>query len=167
MSETNTRFNWKKKVFTVRKSAPHWNIYRKDVISEFLNHFKPFSIPKFAMTKCFCQSFPVIAFFFQTALWYFYHENVLLQCSSNIKWDVMISSFLRLLLKIGTWHSCQNRIEKYHYDGEQLGFYKKVDIKTQRLSKKKDVFVIFALQETRNFNLFKKNRTQDNLKCHI
>lgn len=120
-SRTNTGANvrdkyqiqLKKKVFTVRKSAPHWNIYRKDVISEFLNHLKPFSIPKFAMTKCFCQSFPVIAFFFQTALWYFYHENVLLQCSSNIKWDVMISSFLRLLLKIGTWHSCQNRIEKY------------------------------------------------------
>ena len=60
----------------------------------------------------------------------------------------------------------QNR-KIYHYDGEQLGFYKKVDIKTQRLSKKKDVFVIFALQETRNFNLFKKNGTQDNLKCHI
>ena len=75
-SRTNTGANvrdkyqiqLKKKVFTVRKSAPHWNIYRKDVISEFLNHFKPFSIPKFAMTKCFCQSFPVIAFFFQTAL---------------------------------------------------------------------------------------------------
>ena len=75
-SRTNTGANvrekyqiqLKKKVFTVRKSAPHWNIYRKDVISEFLNHFKPFSILKFAMTKCFCEGFPVIAFFFQTAL---------------------------------------------------------------------------------------------------
>ena len=25
----------------------------------------------------------------------------------------------------------------YHYDGEQLGFYKKVDIKTQRLRKRR------------------------------
>ena len=39
----------------------------------------------------------------------------------------------------------QNR-NCYHHDGEQLGFYKEEHIKTQ--SKKKDVLVIFALQET-------------------
>ena len=39
----------------------------------------------------------------------------------------------------------QNR-SYYHHDGEQLGFYKEEHIKTQ--SKKKDVLVIFALQET-------------------
>ena len=39
----------------------------------------------------------------------------------------------------------QNR-NYYHHDGEQLGFYKEEHIKTQ--SKKKDVLVIFALQET-------------------
>ena len=53
----------------------------------------------------------------------------------------------------------------HHHDGEQLGFYKKEHIKT--LSKKKDVFVIFMLQETNNFNLFDKNCTQENVKCQI
>ena len=53
------------------------------------------------------------------------------------------------------WYKCQNRIEKYgHHDEEQLDFYEKVHIKTHRLSKKKDVLVIFVLQETKNSNLF-------------
>ena len=44
-------------------------------------------------------------------------------------------------------------------------FYKKVHIKTQ--SKKKDVFVILVLlQETKNSNLFDKDYTQENVKCH-
>ena len=48
-----------------------------------------------------------------------------------------------------------NKIEKYyHHDGEQLGFYKKVQIKTHRLSKKKYSLVIFILQETNNGFLF-------------
>ena len=48
-----------------------------------------------------------------------------------------------------------NKIEKYyHHDGEQLGFYKKVQIKTHRLSKKKYSLVIFILQETNNVFLF-------------
>ena len=38
-------------------------------------------------------------------------------------------------------------------------------IKTQ--SKKKDVLVIFVLQETKNSNLFDKNCTQENMKCHM
>ena len=42
----------------------------------------------------------------------------------------------------------------YRHDGEQLGFYKKLYIKAHRLSKTKDVFVIFVLQETKNSNLF-------------
>ena len=45
----------------------------------------------------------------------------------------------------------------YHHDGEQWGFDKKVHIKTQ--NKKKDVPVIFILQETKNFSLFDKNCT--------
>ena len=45
----------------------------------------------------------------------------------------------------------------YHHDGEQLGFYKKVDIKTQ--SKKKDVLVIS--------NLSDKSCTQEYVKRHI
>ena len=64
----------------------------------------------------------------------------------------IISSLLRLLLKVWIWYRCQNR-KLYHHGGEQLLFYKKVDIKT--LSKKKDVLVIFTLlQETKNSNLF-------------
>ena len=43
----------------------------------------------------------------------------------HIKWDVIISSSLRLLLNVWIWYRCQNRIVNYyHHDGEQLGFYK-------------------------------------------
>ena len=49
-----------------------------------------------------------------------------------------------------------------HHDEKQLLFYKKVQIKTQ--NKKKDVLVIFMLlKET---NLFDKNCTRENAKCH-
>ena len=83
-----------------------------------------------------------------------------------IKCDVISFSSLRLLLKVWIWYRCQNRIEKYyHYDIEQLGFYKKYQ-NTQKLSKKKDVLVIAVSQETKNSNLFDKTRTQDNVKCH-
>ena len=58
------------------------------------------------------------------------------------------------------------KIENYgHHDKEQLLFHKKVHIKTQ--SQKKDVGVVFILlQETKNSNLFDKNCTQKNSKCH-
>ena len=52
-----------------------------------------------------------------------------------------------------------------HHDGEQVGFYEKVHIKTQ--SKKDVLVVIFILQETKNSNLFDKKCTQDNVRCHI
>ena len=56
-------------------------------------------------------------------------------------------------------YRCQNRIENYyHHDGEQL-LFKKIYIKTQ--SKKKDVFVIILLQETKNSNLYNQNCTQN------
>ena len=62
-------------------------------------------------------------FFSQT---YFYHKNV------HIKWDVIISSSLRLLLKVWIWYRYQNRLQNYyHLDGEKLGFYRKVHIKTR------------------------------------
>ena len=48
---------------------------------------------------------------------------------------------------------------------ENIRFLKKVHIKTQ--SKKKDVFLIFIFQETKDSNLFDKNCTQENVKCHI
>ena len=54
----------------------------------------------------------------------------------------------------------------YHHDGKQLGFYKKVHIKIQ--SKKKDILAVFILlQETKSSNLFDKNCTQENIKCHV
>ena len=58
------------------------------------------------------------------------------------------------------------KIENYYqHDGEQLGFYKKKHIKTP--SKKKNVLCNFMLlQETKNSNLFDKNWTQENVKCH-
>ena len=48
---------------------------------------------------------------------------------------------------------------------KNIRFFKKVHIKTQ--SKKKDVFLIFIFQETKDSNLFDKNCTQENVKCHI
>ena len=81
----------------------------------------------------------------------------------HIKWDVVISSSLRLSLKVWIWYKCQDGIGKcYHHDGEQLGFYKKLRI--NRLSKKKNVLVTFVYQEPHNSNLFAKNRTQTNVK---
>ena len=62
------------------------------------------------------------------------------------------------------WYRCQNRIENYyHHDEEELGFYKKVHIKTQR---KKDVFVILYRKKGMSFNLFDKNWTQEIVELH-
>ena len=44
---------------------------------------------------------------------------------------------------------------------------KKVHITTFTLSKKKDVLVISALEETNNSNLFDKSCTQFIVKCYI
>ena len=52
--------------------------------------------------------------------------------TARMKWDVIISSSLRLLLKGWIWYRCQNRVENYyHHDGEQLTFCKKVHNETQ------------------------------------
>ena len=66
------------------------------------------------------------------------------------------------------WYRCQNRIENYyHHDEEQLGFYKKVHIKTQSMSKKKDVLVILHRKKRMSFNLFDKNCTQEYVQLHL
>ena len=91
------------------KSRLEWQIYQKEVIPEFHYSFKAFGILNFVMTKC--------LLFSQT---YLYHKKV------HIKWDVVISSSLILLMIVWVWYRCQNRIKNYyHHDGEQLGFYKK------------------------------------------
>ena len=76
---------------------------------------------------------------------------------------------VEIIVESVNWRRCQNITENYYYhDGEQLGFDKKAHIKTQnKKKKKKNVLVIFMLQETKNSNLFDKNCTQENVKCHI
>ena len=93
---------------------------------------------------------------------YFYHKKV------HIKWDVVISSSLRLLMNVWIRYRCQNRIEDYyHHDEEQLDFYEKVHIKTQSMSKKKGVLVILRPKKRVSFNLFDKNCTQGNVQLHL
>ena len=90
-------------------------------------------------------------FFFSQA--YFYHKKV------HIKWDVVISSSLRLLMKVWIWYRCQNRIGNYyHQDEEQLGFYKKStqSMRKSQISKhrawaKKGCSSNFTSQETNEF----------------
>ena len=119
------------------------------ILSSFQLKLLVFKAFNFAMMECF--------FFSQT---YFYHKKV------HIKWNVVISSSLRLLMKVWIWCRCQNRIENYyHHDREQLGFYEKEYIKTQ--SKKKDVLVIFALQETNEFQFIWQKLHSRELHIHI
>ena len=64
-----------------------------------------------------------------------------------IKRDAVISQSLIVLMKVWIWYRSQNTIGNCdHHDGGQFVFYKKLQFKIQ--SKKKDVLVIFALQET-------------------
>ena len=53
----------------------------------------------------------------------------------------------------------------YHYDGEQLSFLNKIYIKTR--SKMKDLSCDLYIGRNENANLFDKNCTQENVKCHI
>ena len=74
---------------------------------------------------------------------------------------------LRLLPKVWVSYRCQNKIEKYyHNDGEKLTLhqkFQKVYTKRHRLRKKCFCNLCIAI----NSNLFDKNRTQHNIKCHI
>ena len=78
---------------------------------------------------------------------------------SNVKWDIIISPSLRLLLKVWVWYNCQNRIGKYyHHDGEQLTFYQKIlHIITHRL-RKEDCLCNLCIAI--NSNLLDKNHSQ-------
>ena len=84
---------------------------------------------------------------------YFYHKKV------HIKWDIVISSSLRLLMKVWIWYRYQNRIGNYyHQDEKQLGFYKNVHRawenhryqKTEH-EQKKGCSCNFTSQETNEF----------------
>ena len=80
---------------------------------------------------------------------------------THIKWDVIISSSLRLLLKVWIWYRCQNRMENYyHHDGEQLGFYIKY-LSKHRAGCSSDLF------KQRIPIYLTKNCTQENSKYHI
>ena len=87
-----------------RKSVSQWQISRRKVISNF---FYPFIALNFAMTEWFCMShdLPRFACYFyhkKVVTWklqHFYHKEFI----THIKWDVIISSSLRLLLKVLIW----------------------------------------------------------------
>ena len=40
---------------------------------------------------------------------YCFFSQTILKCSSHIKWDILIFSSSRLLLKVWIWYRCQNR----------------------------------------------------------
>ena len=138
---------WPKNVFAAAKiNTSVTNLARR---SNSWNLFKPFSILNFAMIKWFCR---VTCFV----------EIFSLKQFHNIVVHVSIGCYhffiVEIVDEIRIWCRCQNRIEKYyHHNAEQSGFYKMVHTKTHtQADKKKDVLVIFVLQETKNFNLFKE-----------
>ena len=92
-------------------------------------------------------------FFSQT--WYFYHKT-------HIKWDVIISSSLRLLLKVWIWYRCQNR-KLLSTWWKSIRFLQKITYQNTE----QDVFVIFMMQETKNSNLFDKVYVQEDVNCYI
>ena len=73
-------------------------------------------------------------------------------------WDVIIPSSLRLLLKMWIWYRYRKRKLLAPW-WRIIGFYKKVQIKTQ--SKK------LCITRTNDSKLFNKNCTQENVKCHF
>ena len=80
---------------------------------------------------------------FLVQTWHFYHKMVATtfhrkEVIAHIKWDVINSSSLRLLLKVWIWYRCQNR-NYDHHDEEQLLFYKKVHINTQSIVTRKNI----------------------------
>ena len=84
----------------------------------------------------------------------------------HIKWDVVISSSLRLLMKVWIWYRCQNTI-KYYFDnnGEQLDFYKNY---ISKHGAKKRMFLLSLHWKKRMIsNLFDKSCTQENVQLHI
>ena len=134
------------------KSGLHWQIYRRQVIPEFHYPFKAFGILNFDMTEC---------FFFLSKLYYIFvikkhtsSEMLSFLHRWNYSWKCEFDTDIKIEQKIIITMMENNKV-----------FIKKVHIKTQ--SKKKDVLVIFALQETKSFNLFGKNCTQENVQLHI
>ena len=105
---------------------------------------------RFSHVTCFAKVF-LLLIFFSLNIKIFIIKSCFM---THIKWNVISSPSLRSLLKVWIWFSWQNR-KFYPHDGEQLGFYKKVQFKTQ--SKKKYLLVIFILQKTNNSNLLEKN----------
>ena len=50
--------------------------------------------------------------------------------------DMLYFPIVNVIAEASGWYRCQNRIEKcYQYYWEQLTFYQKIQIKTQRLRK--------------------------------
>ena len=121
----------------------------------FFYPFKRFCILHIAMAEWFCHvtCFNKVIWycFFFLVQTYFYHKKVVTwRLQHFYHKEVTMLSFLH------RWDYCWKcefdidvKIENYnHHYGEQLLFYKNVNIKTQR--KKKDVLVIFILIVARN-----------------
>ena len=120
-------------------------IYRRELISDFFYHFKPCYGRMNLSCNMFFQVLSDTAFFL-VQTWYFYHKKVVTWTLQHFyKKEVMMLAFLH------RWDYCWKcefdtdvKTENYnHHDGEQLLFYKKAHIKTQR--KKKDVVEIFII----------------------
>ena len=92
----------------VLKISTQLQIQWKEVIPETYDPFKPFIVSQilltgngFVMYHVLQWPFSSIVFFFQT---YFYHKK---SCFiTHVKWDVIVSSSLSLLLKVWIWYRC-------------------------------------------------------------
>ena len=101
----------------------------------------------------FCEGFSVIVEKFNVFI---------LKKLAHIKWDVIIPSSLRLLLKVWIWYRCQNR-KLYHHDGETQNteqkalYYKKQGIAIY-LTKTALIRTSNAIFNTKIVDLDKSNR---------
>ena len=130
------------------------------------------------------QSFSVVAFFLLNSFNIIFEKDFLyfFKCCLFITSSEIITFFNRwdFLLKVWIWYQYQNKIEKhYHHDQEKLlRFYKKVHIRTYRLSKKKGFLAkssFYFLRRAKMYYekgriaicLFDKSCTQNNVNYDI
>ena len=104
--------------------------------------FKPFSILKFPITKRF---FSVIVLSLKKFHVIFIMKKKIIMKFTPIKYDITVSPFLRLFLRVWIWYRHKNKIEKhYHHDQEQqLSFSKEAHFKTGWVNRR--IFLICFL----------------------
>ena len=128
--------------------------------------FKPFSIVKFAMIRWFLGQTYFIKvflslFFSQIVLCYFYYEKDCLHnvvhTSHHIKWDINISSSLKLFLKVWIWYSTHQNMQVKQKEGYSCSASLFFCFRTKMYYKKRRIPVC----------LFDKNCTEDIVKWNI